>query len=96
MQYQYFHNNTKIMESDLKTSTYGLKSKNITLESYYRGLPKATYPKSSFIALVASKCEVTHITVRNWIKYGMRPNNPAHIKILSEITGIPEEELFKR
>ena len=84
------------MENDSKANTNVLKSRNITLESYYRGLPKASYPKSSFIALVASKCEVTHITVRNWIKYGMRPNNPEHIKILSEITGIPEEELFKR
>ncbi len=84
------------MENVSKANTSGLNSRNITLESYYKGLPKATYPKSSFIALVANKCEVTHITVRNWIKYGMRPNNPAHIKILSEITGIPEEELFKR
>lgn len=96
MQYHYLYNTTNIMENVSKANTSGLNSRNITLESYYKDLPKATYPKSSFIALVANKCEVTHITVRNWIKYGMRPNNPAHIKILSEITGIPEEELFKR
>lgn len=84
------------MESDLKTSTYGLKSKNITLEGYYKGLPEATYPKSNFIIEVAHRCGVTATSVRNWIKYGIKPNNPEHIKILSEITGIPEEELFKR
>lgn len=33
-------------------------------------------------------------TIRNWIKFGMIPNDPADIKILSEVTGIPENKLW--
>lgn len=84
------------METVSKTSTLGVNSLNMTLEGYYKSLPEATYPKSNFIIEVAHRCGVTVTSVRNWIKYGIRPNNPDHIKIISEITGIPEAELFKR
>ena len=38
----------------------------------------------------------TRTSARNWVIYGMKPNNPSHILILSEITGIPPEELWSK
>lgn len=66
----------------------------MTLKGYYRNLPEATYPKSNFIRDVAARCGVTEVTVRNWIKYGMKPSNPEHIAILSEMTSISSESLW--
>lgn len=94
LHYKSLYNNTKIMESTLKTNTLVTNAGIITLQGYYRSLPDATYPKSDFIRDVATKCCVTETTVRNWIKYGMKPNNPEHVKILSEMTGINSGNLW--
>lgn len=83
------------MNNDFKASTLGNNHEIITLRGYYKGLPNANCPKSDFIRNVAFKCKVTESTVRNWINYGMKPNDPEHISILSEMTGIPRENLFK-
>lgn len=82
------------MESTLKTNTSSVNAGIITLQGYYKNLPEATYPKSNFIRDVAARCGVTDVTVRNWIKYGMKPNNPEHAAILSEMTGIGIENLW--
>lgn len=84
------------MESISKTNILEVNTSIITLEDYYKKLPDATYPKSNFIRDVAAKCGVSEVTVRNWIKYGMKPNNPEHVVILSEMTGIDALNLWCR
>ena len=66
----------------------------MTLKGYYKNLPAPTYPKKEFVRTIASKCDVSESTVRNWVMYGFRPDNEEHIKILSNETGIPVEELW--
>lgn len=70
-------------------------NEKITLRGYYESLPDASCPKTDFINKVASKTGVTSSTVRNWIFYGMKPANEKHIMALTEITGIPEKELWE-
>ena len=82
------------MEDSSKTNSLNEKSKEMTLRGYYKSLPEPTFPKRDFIQEIAIKCNVTLTTANNWIKYGIKPNNPEHIKILSEITGIPPEHLW--
>lgn len=66
----------------------------MTLRGYYDSLPNSSHPKTEFVNEVASKTGVSTATVRNWISYGMKPNNPKHCEILSEITGIPVDNLW--
>lgn len=66
----------------------------MTLRGYYKSLPDPTFPKKDFILEIATKCHVTLATANNWIKYGIKPNKPEHIRILSEITGIAPENLW--
>lgn len=87
-------NPTKIMEDSNKSNVFAQKSANLTLKGYYKSLPDPTYPKKEFVSMIAEKCNVTIATANNWIKYGIRPNNPEHVRILSEITGIPPENLW--
>ena len=82
------------MKDGLITNTLPNEGKKITLRGYYKNLPEPTFPKRDFIQEVASKCNVTLTTANNWIKYGIKPNNPDHVKILSEITGIDPEYLW--
>lgn len=76
------------------TSNLGENNKKITLADYYNSLPGCIAPKARFIEEVRSRCHVTEQTVRNWVLYGMRPNNDAHLRVLSELTGIKADELF--
>lgn len=82
------------MDSSNNSSTLQGKGKSMTLKSYYKSLPEPTFPKRDFIQEIAMKCNVTLATANNWIKYGIKPNNPEHIRILSEITGIAPENLW--
>lgn len=70
------------------------KRKKITLKGYYNQIPLRSAPRKEFISLVAGRCGVTEQTVRNWCIYGMKPTNHAHVRELSEITGIKEEDLW--
>lgn len=74
-----------------------VESKNrqkMTLRGYYDSLPSSSHPKTEFVNDIAQRTGVSTATVRNWIAYGMRPNNPDHVQILSEVTGIPVEDLW--
>lgn len=88
------HYNTKIMENDAITNSLSREGRKITLRGYYKNLPEPTFPKRDFIQEVATKCNVTLTTANNWVKYGIKPNNPEHVRILSEITGIEPENLW--
>ena len=80
---------------NIKNSNNSLRNGRImTLKSYYKNLPAPTHPKKEFIRDVATKCDVSEATVRNWVMYGFRPDNEVHIDVLSKETGIPVEELW--
>jgi len=72
------------------------KSQNLTLEGYYNGLKRPPSPKLEFIRNIAETCGVNHLTVRNWIQGRNQPSNPEHKVYLSELTGIPVEQLWNR
>ena len=72
-----------------------LSPKGYPLKEYYLQLPERTAPKSDFLEKIVSGCAVTMTTARNWVLYGIRPNNPEHIRFISELTGISEEDLWK-
>ena len=72
------------------------ESQNLTLEGYYNGLKRPTSPKSEFIKNIAETCGVNQLTVRNWIQGRNQPSNPEHKVFLSEITGIPVEQLWNK
>lgn len=76
-------------------NTFNKKSEKLTLRGYYDGLPTSVNPKTKFINEVIFKTGVSANTVRNWVRYGMRPTDPNHVKVLVELTGIPEENLWE-
>ena len=82
------------MENSNNSNTFSQKERIMTLKGYYKSLPEPTYPKKDFIQEIALKCNVTLVTANNWVKYGIRPSNPEHVRILSEITGISPENLW--
>lgn len=88
------YNTAKIMENGLKTSKLAHEGQIMTLKGYYKNLPDSTHPKTEFINEITKRTGVSFTAARNWVIYGMKPNNPEHISILSEITGIPPEKLW--
>lgn len=82
------------MENINNSNISSQKGKNMTLKGYYKNLPEPTYPKKDFVNTIAEKCNVTLATANNWVKYGIKPSNPEHVRILSEITGISPECLW--
>lgn len=82
------------MENMQSSKTFEEQSRKITLKGYYLGLPSIYAPKTKFITEVARRCRVSEQTVRNWILYNMRPQQEIHYRILSEMTGIKEEDLW--
>lgn len=77
------------------TSTLEEKVQKMTLKDYYKGLPEASYPKKEFLTAVSQKTGMSEAAVRTWVFYGMKPSKEEHRKILSEMTGIKEEDLWK-
>ena len=67
------------------------------LHLYYTNLSKPE--KAKFIQEVEEKCMVNYMIVRSWIakpsSKGKRTPKPIYRAILSDITGIKEEKLFK-
>lgn len=72
----------------------GEKNKGLALLGYYQNLPERTSPKSDFIRELSERCGVHPTTIRNWIFFNTRPSNPEYIKIISEMTGIKECDLW--
>lgn len=84
------------MKNQTNTAPKAQKNKKMTLRDYYKGLPARviTADKADFLERIAKRCEVSESTVRNWCMYGFKPRYEKYIKILSEETGIPAEDLF--
>lgn len=85
----------KIMKNDSSPNINGEKKVKMTLKDYYSSLPKRKSPRKEFVQEVSARCGVSEQTVRNWCIYGMLPQDFRHVKVLSEITGIKEEDLWK-
>lgn len=65
-----------------------------TLAEYYNALPQQTSPKSDFLRQVMCECGVSFTTAMNWAKGKVKPSSKKYIEKLSELTGIPKEQLF--
>lgn len=65
-----------------------------TLSDYYESLPSATAPKKEFVKRLAMRTHREPGTVRLWIKKHVKPSDPEILKIISEETEIPIENLF--
>lgn len=85
------------MKSIEKTNTSESEKKKMTLRDYYRRLPEANLiaPRKALIKKISEKCDVSESTARSWVAYGVKPRNEEYIKILSEETGIPMEDLWE-
>ena len=70
------------------------KTKNMTLKGYYSALSRQKTPLQSFVEAVSERCEVSTQTVRNWCLYGIKPQSYAHVKVLEELTGLSEAQLW--
>lgn len=70
-------------------------TQKMTLKGYYSSLPRASHPKTDLINEIAVEAGVSAATARNWVVYGMRPQDKAHIDVLVRTTGIPAEDLWE-
>jgi hypothetical protein len=70
------------------------KGNKMTLKDYYNALPPKTCPKTDFVKTVATQCDVSQATVRWWLRGTMRPSRKEFYRVLSDVTGIPQENLF--
>ena len=68
----------------------------MNISEFYEDLPKQTSPKTIFITVLKRECKVDAYTARNWVKMRAIPKNPDHREVISRLTGIPVEELFKK
>lgn len=71
------------------------KPKKMTLQGYYESLSEATHPKTEFLNSVAQECNVSFTTARNWVTGRTKPMNPRHIEVLTRLTGIKGNLLWK-
>lgn len=85
----------KIMKNDTLPNVNAEKRDKLTLKDYYSSLPKRKSPRKDFVQEVSERCGVSEQTVRNWCIYGMKPQDFRHVKVLSEITGIREDDLWR-
>lgn len=77
-----------------KPNTFEAQDGKMTLMDYYQSIPK--YPKQDFIKEICKRCDVNENTVRNWLAGRNLPQKASYLRTLSEMTGIPEENLFER
>ena len=77
-----------------KQSEFDKNCQKMTLRGYYESLPNSSHPKTEFVNEIAVRAGVSTATVRNWISYGMKPSNPEHIELLSQMTGIDKDSLW--
>ena len=72
-----------------------------SLKGYYQSLPDRVAPKQQMLEELQRKCgertgkAPTLTTVRNWVLYDIKPQNPVYIEVIVEVTGIKEEDLWE-
>lgn len=62
--------------------------------AYYQSLQVAVYPRLNFVKEIVEKTGVTGQTARNWCLGVTIPRKDSQKEILSQITGIPKQQLF--
>lgn len=66
------------------------------LQDYYEALPPlATSPRADFVRRLMMECKCTETSVRGWIAGTFTPAKWRR-EIISQVTGIPEETLWKK
>lgn len=62
-------------------------------KTYIDSLPRSQSPRAEMIKKIAEACEVHQSVVYNWLanRHGIRP---VYRKIIAEVIGRPESELF--
>ncbi len=85
------------MNSIEKTNTSARDKSKMTLRDYFNSLPRrdTVAPRKELINDVATKCNVSASAARSWLAYGICPKRYKHLVILSELTGIPIDNLFE-
>ena len=89
------------MENIQSSKDFKENSEKLSLKGYYQSLPERVAPKQQLLEEIQRGCESvtgkrpTITTVRNWVLYGLRPKRHEHIEVISKITGINEELLWK-
>ncbi len=68
----------------------------MTITNYYQSLPKAVSPRAEFVRDLVINCNVSEITVRQWMSGRFTPGEKAHRDYISQKTGIPVDELFPK
>jgi hypothetical protein len=73
-----------------------MTGKSQTLAEFYQSLDinKVVPPKKAFLVDAARQCEVEPQTISLWARGKARPSKKEHYDILSEMTGIPKDQLF--
>ena len=66
------------------------------LENWYKSLKRdSPLTKTGFIKTVARRCRVSGYTVVNWVNGLTRPSDDIYMDVLSEISGISKNDLFR-
>ncbi len=94
MHYNYLYHSANVILFIQMANKISEKPPKMTLKGYYQNLPDATHPKTDFITRIQSECGVSFTTARNWVMGVTKPDKPENIQKLSEMTGIPESELW--
>lgn len=68
----------------------------MTIVNYYQSLPKAISPRAEFVRDIVINCNVSEITVRQWLSGRFTPGEKEHRDYIAKKTGIPVEELFPK
>ena len=84
------------MKNILQENKKREKKEKITLKGYFKRLSEQKTPLQQFVDAVSERCGVTEATVRNWCLYGIKPQSYAHVKVLMELTGLEEDELWEK
>lgn len=83
------------MKSLENSNTSNQQEKKMTLMDYYESLsPARVTERALFIEKVCEDLEVSPPTVLNWIAGRNLPQKESYYVKLSELTGIPKDELF--
>ena len=67
----------------------------MTIKEFYEMLPESTSPKSDIIRKVVRLTGKTEQTVRLWFWGKTKPADDGDIKVLAELTGLSEMEMFE-
>ena len=66
----------------------------MTLQAYYSAKPKHSAPRFELLKAISARCGVSIQTARNWCIYGIKPRSYEQVKVLMEITGLTEHEMW--